>query len=79
MYCILRLKGNNMVIQGLTQRTAMIETAICNAKWKSRNIGQSPTEKDRVRITEREKIKQNTHKSTERKSRSGFRNRNTLP
>jgi hypothetical protein len=33
-----------MVIQELTQRTTLIETAICNAKWKPRNRGQRPTE-----------------------------------
>lgn len=68
-----------MVIQGLTQRTATIETAICNAKWKSRNIGQSPTEKDRVRITEREKKSKTHTQRTDRKSKSGFHNRNMLP
>jgi hypothetical protein len=41
-----------MVIQELTQRTAPIETAICNAKWKPRNRGQCQTERDRVRIRE---------------------------
>jgi hypothetical protein len=45
-----------MVIQGLTQRTAPIETAICNAKWKPRNAGHHPKDRERdgVRITERE-------------------------
>jgi len=53
MGCISRLKGNNTVIHRLTRRTATIETAICNAKWEYRNIGQSPTEKDKVRVIER--------------------------
>lgn len=63
-----------MVIQELTQRTAPIETAICNAKWKPRNRGQYPTERDRLRIRERE-----MRSITQRKSRSGFHNRNMLP
>jgi hypothetical protein len=37
---IFRLKGNNMVIQELTWRAVTIETAICNSKWESRDIGQ---------------------------------------
>jgi hypothetical protein len=51
-----------MVIQELTQRTASIETAICNAKWKPRNRGQYPTETDRARIGEREEDREKEEK-----------------
>jgi hypothetical protein len=59
-----------MVIQELTQRTATIETAICNAKWKPGNTGQYAKERERWSTDSRKRgEKHNTEEEREKEEK----------